>query len=106
MDGLKNYLGHSQLSKEERQKLWGGTGPIQIKVIEKTGKCRHNPGDTFVYPNPSKRPEGVCYALLHVLDAFVWRAALGFPSWESDDARFYRIHCPSKKGTVWEVRKL
>lgn len=106
MNELKNYLGLSQLTEEEHKKLWDQTGPLQIKMIEKSGECRHNLGDVFVYTKPFQRPKGVCYALLHVLEAFVWRVSLGFPSWESDDRSIYRIHCPSKKGTVWEMKRM
>jgi len=86
--------------------LWKSTGPIEIRLVEKTGKCKHELGETHRYETPYKRPENVCFALLHVLDLYTWRVALGFPSWESDDRSVYRIHCPSKKGTVWEMRKV
>jgi uncharacterized repeat protein (TIGR04076 family) len=75
-------------------------------MIEKTGKCKHKIGDTFYYKTPYHRPEGVCAALLHVLDLYTWRAALGFPSWEDDDRRVHRVHCPSRTGTVWEMRRV
>ncbi len=64
-------------------------------------------GDVFYYEHPYSRPKEVqCHALLHVLELYIWRVALGFPSWESDDSSVYRKHCPAKKGTVWEVRKV
>lgn len=93
------------MSDEQYKKEWDRTGPLEIKMVEKIGKCIHNLGDTYVYENPYKKPDGVCNALLHVLDLYTWRAALGFPSWEADDRTVFRIHCPSKKGTVWEMRK-
>jgi uncharacterized repeat protein (TIGR04076 family) len=75
-------------------------------MIAKTGKCEHDVGDTFEYSTPYNRPEGVCAAFLHVLDLYTWRVALGFPSWEEDDRRVFRIHCPSKTGTVWEMKRV
>lgn len=74
-------------------------------MIEKQGKCPHGLNDKFVFETPYKWPDGVCHALLLVLNTYLWRVALGFPSWEPDDRTVYRIHCPSKKGTVWEMKK-
>ena len=91
---------------DERPKTWSELGPIEIRMVEKNEKCPHEVGDTFYYEHPYHPPEGVkCHALLHVLELYTWRVALGFPSWEDDDQKVYRIHCPAKKGTVWEMRK-
>ncbi|MFC1954680.1 hypothetical protein ACFLVZ_02520 [Chloroflexota bacterium] len=73
-------------------------------MAEKNGQCHHNLGDTYVYHTPYKRPENVCFALLHVLDLYTWRVALGFPSWNDEDRGVYRVHCPDGTGTVWEMR--
>jgi len=81
-------------------------GPLEIRVIGKSGKCKHAVGDTFYYETPYVKPAGVCSALLFVMDLYTWRAALGFPSWETDDRSVFRVHCPSKKGTIWELRKV
>lgn len=94
------------LTNEEYKELWTRLGPIQIKMVERIGLCPHNIGDTFTYQNPYDKPQGICTALLHVLELYTWRVTLGFPSWESDDRTIYRVHCPSKKGTVWEMKKL
>ena len=95
------------LTDAEYKKLWEDLGPIEIKMVEKNEKCPHDVGDVFYYKHPYSRPEGVkCHALLHVLDLYTWRVALGFPSWEDDDRGVHRIHCPAKKGTVWEMRKV
>ena len=94
------------MNNEQYEEIWETTGPLEIKMIEKTGKCEHELEDTFYYRTPYDKPEGVCVALLHVLDLYTWRAALSFPSWESDDRTVFRIHCPSKGGTVWELRKV
>ena len=93
-------------SRAEYLAMWDKTGPLEIRMIEKTGQCNHELGDTFRYETPDRKPAGVCSALLHVLDRYTWRVALGFPSWEADDPTIYRIHCPSKNGTVWELRKI
>jgi hypothetical protein len=103
-----NLIG--QLTKEmtdkEYKELWAQLGPIQIKMVERTGSCRHGLGEVFTIQTPYDKPQGLCSALLHVLDLYTWRVTLGFPSWESDDRTIYRIHCPSKKGTVWAMEKL
>ena len=90
---------------EDYQGVWQRLGKIEIKMVEKHEECRHNVGDTFLYDNPYKRPENVCEALLHVLDLYVWRVALGFPSWNSENRKVFKLHCPDPKGTVWEMRK-
>jgi uncharacterized repeat protein (TIGR04076 family) len=87
--------------------LWDKLGPIAITLVEKNERCHHAVGDTFYYENPYQPPKEVkCHALLHVLELYTWRVALGFPSWEADDRTVYRIHCPAKKGTVWQIRKV
>jgi len=102
---MNRDCGTQSMSEEEYKRTWKATGPLEIKMVEKIGKCMHELGDTFCYETPYKKPEGVCAALLHVLDLYTWRVALGFPSWEADNRRVFRVHCPSKKGTVWELRK-
>jgi uncharacterized repeat protein (TIGR04076 family) len=94
------------MTEEEYPNKWKDTGPIEIKMVEKHGKCKHQLGDTFQYKNPYVRPTEVCFALLHILDLYTWRVAQDFPSWEKDDGNVYRIHCPSKLGTVWEMKKV
>jgi len=68
------------MTEDEYRKKWKESGPTTIKMIGK-------------------------FALLHILDLCIWRVAQGFPSWEKDDDTVYRIHCPSKLGTVWEMKK-
>ncbi len=94
------------MNDSEYKNKWKETGPLEIKMVEKIGKCTHNLNDTFTYDSPYQKPEGVCNALLHVLDLYTWRASLDFPSWEADDRSVFRVHCPSKKGTVWELKKV
>ena len=91
---------------EEYQQVWQQLGKVEIKMVEKNEVCRHDLGDTFFYENPYKRPQDVCEALLYVLDLYVWRAALGFPSWNSEDRKVFKLHCPDPKGTVWEMKKI
>ena len=93
------------LSDAEYRKHWKNL-KIEIRLVEKNGECRHNVGDTYIYENPYKRPENVCFALLHVLDLYTWRTALGFPSWNKENCEVHRIHCPDSTGTVWEMRRL
>ena len=88
------------------KKLWSKIGKIEIKMVKKNEECKHNLGDTFIYENPYKKPKNACAALLHVLDLYTWRVALGFPSWNSTNRKVFKIHCPDPKGTVWEMRKI
>lgn len=83
---------------------WEELSPIQVSMVEQSGNCCHGLGDTFLYKTPYEKPAGLCNALMHVLDLYTWRVTLGFPSWEEDDECVFRIHCPSKTGTVWEMR--
>jgi uncharacterized repeat protein (TIGR04076 family) len=85
---------------------WERVSGIEIKMVEQYEECKHCVGETFRYGNPYERPEGVCNALLHVIDLYTWRIALGFPSWNPDDPRVFRLHCPDPKGTVWEARRV
>ena len=94
------------LSDEEYRKLWDRLNRVEVRCVEKLGECRYKVGDAFTYDTPYKRPEGVCYALLHVLDLYTWRAALGYPSWNLGSRDAYRIHCPDATGTVWEMRRI
>jgi len=106
-DGIDLNIDVSTIKNhEEYRELWQRLGKIEIKMVEKHEECRHNIGDTFLYENPYKRPNDVCEALLYVLDLYVWRVALGFPSWNSENRKVFKIHCPDPKGTVWEMRKI
>ncbi|OGO24475.1 MAG: hypothetical protein A2144_01800 [Chloroflexi bacterium RBG_16_50_9] len=102
---LSLNLDLSGMTDAEYKKLWD-LCRIEIRCVEKIGECQHNVGDIYVYESPYKRPSDVCYALLHVLELYTWRVALGYPSWNAEDRGVYRIHCPDSTGTVWEMRKL
>jgi len=81
-------------------------GKIEIKCIEKHGQCPHDVGDTFIYAIPYQQPQGLCYALKHVLELYNWRVALGVPFWDAGNREVYRVHCPDRTGTVWEMKRI
>jgi uncharacterized repeat protein (TIGR04076 family) len=91
---------------EDYKDLWNRIGKIEIKCVEKHEECRHNVGDVFIFENPYAKPAGICEALLHVLNLYTWRVALGFPSWNSENRKIHKLHCPDPKGTVWEMKKI
>ena len=109
MEDLKKIsltLDIQNFSDTEYRKIWNSLYKIEIRLVEKIGECRHNLGETYIYDTPYKRPEKVCFALLHVLDLYTWRVALGYPSWNAEDRSIYRIHCPDRTGTIWEMRRI
>lgn len=65
--------GSRVFTNDDYKELWTKSGPIQIKMVEQIGLCRHNLGDTFTYSNPYEKPQGICTALLHVLGLYTWR---------------------------------
>ena len=91
-------------SYEDYRQIWDKLAPVQIKMVEKNEQCKHDLGDTFLYKTHYDKPDDLCYALSHVVELYILRASIGFPSWEEDPS-VYRIHCPDKKGTVWEIRR-
>ncbi|MBN1525419.1 MAG: TIGR04076 family protein [Spirochaetales bacterium] len=91
---------------KDYQDCWNKLDRLEIKMVKKDGECRHREGDAFFYDSPYMRPQGVCPALLHVIDLYTWRSVLGFPSWNSDDRKVFRLHCPDPEGTVWELRRM
>jgi len=97
---------HSPMNRDEYLKNWERLYKIEIKLTEKIGECKHNIGETFYYDNPYRRPENVCFALLHVLDLYTWRVTFGFPSWNEKARDVFRIHCPDHTGTIWEMKRV
>ncbi len=91
-------------SHADYKAVWEKLAGIRATMIEKNEQCQHNVGDAFFYGNHYDKPAGICSALHHVLQLYLWRVSVGFPSWE-DDPSVYRLHCPDKKGTVWELRR-
>jgi uncharacterized repeat protein (TIGR04076 family) len=87
-------------------RYWDAMPRIEIRLVAKLGECKHNLGDVYYYENPYKRPEGVCFALLHVLDLYTWRVTMGFPSWNEQNPMVHRIHCTDHTGTIWEMRRV
>lgn len=97
---------HPPMERERYLQYWEKLYQIEIKLSEKIGECQHNLGDTFYYKNPYKRPESVCFALLHVFDLYTWRVIFGFPSWNDKAPETFRIHCPDHTGTIWEMKRV
>ena len=97
-------------SAEDRAFLRGGawaeSGPLELRLTQLDGACSHDAGTVYIFATPYELPSGLCEAMASVVRGYVWRAALGFPSWEADDPSVYRLHCPSKRGAIWELRKL
>ncbi|KON30411.1 hypothetical protein AC482_03885 [miscellaneous Crenarchaeota group-15 archaeon DG-45] len=79
---------------------------VRITCEEKTSKCPHNVGDTFTFPNAMACIPELCPSIQNPARPYVIRCAAGVPSWESDDKSIYRIHCVSKKGTVWRLERV
>jgi uncharacterized repeat protein (TIGR04076 family) len=102
---MKFPLRTKHLTDAEYKEQWASLEPIEIRMVEKRGECKHDVGDTFTYENPYIRPQGVCPALLNVLDLYTWRVSLDFPSWNANDRAVYRLHCPDATGTVGEMQK-
>ncbi len=93
------------MDREEYLAAWKNLSPLVLTLTHKSGRCKHEVGESYTLKNPYDRPPQLCSALLHVLQLYTWRLTLGFPSWEADEPDVYRVHCPSKTGTVWEIRK-
>ena len=91
-------------SYEDYQKVWKRLAGVSARMVEKNEQCRHDVGDRFIYANHYDKPDGICSALHHVFQLYLWRVSVGFPSWENDPT-VYRIHCPDKQGTVWELTR-
>lgn len=98
--------GHPEegMTRKHYLKEWEKLNPIVARMKAKNGRCDHELGDAFYFRNPYDKPEGLCYALWHVLQFYAWRVELDFPSWEPDDEKIYRIHCPCETGTIWEMK--
>ena len=86
------------------KEVWKRLPRLEVRMVEQNEECRHSLGEVLVFETPYDRPRGACHALLQVLQLYLWRAALGFPSWNPADHSVYLIHCPDAKGTVWELR--
>lgn len=91
---------------DDDRKLWAQIPKVEVCMVEQHEECHHKLGDTFVYENPYKAPEGLCHAIAHVIDLYIWRAAFGYPSWYPEDREAFFIHCPDRKGTVWRVKRV
>ena len=67
---------------DDYKAAWRKFHPVQMRMIEKNEQCKHELGDTFIINNHYHFPEQICHALMHVLSLYIWRASVGFPSWE------------------------
>ena len=96
------------ISKEKWMEIAKARGleRVEVELVEKIGKCPHREGESFIYVHPNCRPEGICGVAAISLEPFVQRCSARVPSWEKDNPEIYRIHCPSKKGTVWEIKRI
>ena len=92
------------MTQEWYREQWGNLPRIKVRLVQKIGDCPHGEGDVFYFENPYKPPQNICHALLHVLNLYTWRTALGFPSWNEQNRGVYRVHCPDPTGTIWEMR--
>lgn len=79
---------------------------VQITCEEKIGKCRHNVGDAFTFSNAMTCIPELCGGIQSPARPYISLCAVGVPSWEGDDKSIYRIHCISKKGTVWRLERI
>ena len=79
---------------------------VRITCEEKHGVCEHEVGDTFIFEHVQDYAEGLCSGIQDPARPYAAYCALGQPSWESDDNSIYRVHCISKKGTVWRIEKI
>ena len=79
---------------------------VRITCEEKLGKCHHEVGDSYVYEHPVAYIQDLCLGIQDPARLWVSHCAAGSPSWEGDDPNIYRIHCISKKGTVWRLEKI
>jgi uncharacterized repeat protein (TIGR04076 family) len=80
---------------------------LRVKVIEKSGRCPHEVGDMWETPYSLIKPVGdsiLCDDAHYTLIPYLSMAAGGSTSWEKDG--IWRIHCPSKKGVVFEIQVL
>lgn len=94
---------------EEQVKAYAegkGIKPVKVTLLEKTGRCPHEVGDSFDYYHPLFRPQGVCGAAAYAMEVFIQRCSDGIPSWDKDSPENYFIHCPSKKGTIWKIERI
>ena len=79
---------------------------IRITCEEKHGKCHHEIGESFVYSHPLDYIKEMCSGIQEPARLWVSNCAAGRPSWEADAPDIYRIHCISKKGTVWRLERI
>ena len=71
-----------------------------------TRGLRAHVGDTYLFEHVQDYVKGLCSGIQDPARPYDAYCAIGQPSWESDDSSIYRIHCISKKGTVWRLERI
>ena len=66
----------------------------------------HELGESQVFETPISYLGGMCLGIQDPARIWVTHCAAGLPSWERDNPEVYRIHCISRKGTVWEFERV
>ena len=66
----------------------------------------HATGAHVIAEHVQDYAEGLCSGIQDPARPYAAYCALGMPSWESDDKKVYRIHCVSKKGTIWRIERI
>jgi hypothetical protein len=60
---MKNIKNH-----DDYKKVWNQLGKIETTMVERNEECKHCIGDKFIFKNPYDKPNGLCTALLHVME--------------------------------------
>lgn len=68
-------------SYEDYAALWKKMAGVQALMIEKTSNANTTSGIASFTKITTTSPRGICPALHHVLQLYVLRASIGFPSW-------------------------
>ena len=50
-----------EMKREDYLATWQELGSIQVTMVEKSGRCSHELGDTFLYKGPYEKPLGVVH---------------------------------------------
>jgi hypothetical protein len=79
---------------------------VKATCIEKIGKCHHEVGESYIFESPISYVPQLCAGIQEPSRLWITHCACSTPSWEADDPNIYRIHCISKKGTVWKLERI
>jgi hypothetical protein len=64
------------MDNSQYKKEWKKLGSIQIKMIQKDGKCTHALNDKFYYKNPYTKPENIQFFKKLVRNFTTWGSHL------------------------------